>query len=196
MGVISSTLLSGGPERNVQGVRINQVAVMIKEPPGLKEAVYILLGPYRPGSPEYVVVHARAKGLLRSDPEAGATFTEAPIDEDVVKALDNAWGAMTFNARWPGETRIPSWGSTFYTFEFFGERGITQGWVSSPAPGTCAFALAEIGELLIRYADEPDAAKRLAIRADLLNRSHSLAARLGERATPQASKPAQTPGSR
>jgi hypothetical protein len=70
------------------------------------------------------------------------------------------------------------WGGVPYTFDYRGDNVYGQGDTISPEPGTCSAALVDLGELLMRFADEPDQKRREAIRAELLKRSRTLAERL------------------
>jgi hypothetical protein len=109
-------------------------------------------------------------------------FGSAPLDAEVAQALERSWGVMALAARWPerkcsvARVKLPG---TFYTFDYRGDNVFGQGDTVSPEAGTCSGALVELGELLVRFVDEPDGKKRGDIRTDLLRRSRALAERLG-----------------
>ena len=165
---------------------------MVKQDPRhTEEALYVLKTPPRPAPPEYRVVHVRAKESLAFKHAAvGADFWEAPIDAEAVHALERVWGTMPLGARWPNreEGFRKKWGGPAYTFDYRGDNEYGQGYVV-PSAGTCTSELVAIGELLIRYTDEPDATKRQPIRAELLRRSNVLAARLQASGEPLAGDP-------
>jgi hypothetical protein len=88
---------------------------------------------------------------------------------------------MALGARWPdrsGNFARMKWGGSCHVFDYRGDNIYGQGDTVSPSAGTCSAALVNLGELLIRYADERDEAKRRALREELLRQSRALAARL------------------
>jgi hypothetical protein len=186
--VVSATLLSRVPRITSENIATAEevLVVMVKiDPYAPEEAVYILKTPPRPTSPEYKVVHARAKASLLfkdiNDPSIGADFAEAAIDADTVLAIERAWGAMALRARWPDREHAIAqmkWGGVHYVFDYRGDNVYGQGGSVSPDRGTCTGALAEIGELLSRFADERDLQKQAVLRDALTAKSRSLAERL------------------
>ena len=110
-----------------------------------------------------------------------AEFTSAPLDAEVARVLERSWGVMARRAQWPDRQGTISRmrGGAQYTFDYSGDNVYGQGDTISPEPGTCAAALVDIGELLMWFADEPDAVKRGVIRAELLRQTQALAQRLG-----------------
>lgn len=185
----SATLLSKVPMTNAPEDE-ELLLVMAKENAGdNEEAIYILQTPPRPEPREYRAVYARAKEQLRFDGTAvGAEFKEAPIDPELARAIESAWGPMTLGARWPTRTenlqsmrlQTIGWGSPRYTFDYSGDMVYGQGTTMSPARGSCAALLIEIGELLIQFIDAPDLAARAAIRIRLMKLSQHLSARIAE----------------
>jgi len=186
--VVSATLLSRvPPPTSANLVTADELfMVMIKRNPyAPEEAVYILRTPARPTPTEYKVVHARAKESLLfkdvNDPSVGADFNEAPIDTATVLALERAWGAMALRARWPDREHSIArmkWGGTVYTFDYRGDNVYGQGDTVSPEHGACTGSLAELGDLLMRFADEPDANVRDIFRVKLLRQNQALVERL------------------
>ena len=186
--VVSATLLSRVPRVTGENILTAEqlLVVMIKQNPyAPEEAVYILRTPPRPTPPEYKVVHARAKASLLfqdiNDPSVGADFAEAAIDGETVLAIVSAWGTMAVRARWPDREHAIAqmkWGGVEYVFDYRGDNVYGQGATVSPDRGTCTGALAQIAELLSRFADERDSDKRADFRAMLVAKSRSLAERL------------------
>jgi len=157
--------------------------VMVKQNPyAPEEAVYILRTPPRPLPPEYQVVHARARQPIAfNEASVSADFSEAAIDPSAVHALERSWGVMAREARWPdreGEIARMKWGGVHFTFDYRGDNVYGQGDTVSPERGTCAASLVEIGDLLIRFVDEPDGQKRAALQLRLANESRALSERL------------------
>lgn len=183
----SATLLSKVPMTN--SLEDEQLLLVMAKEYIPDEAVYILQTPPRPEPREYRAVHARAKEQLRFDGTAvDAEFKEAPIDPELVRAIESAWGPMALGARWPTRTenlqsmrlQTIGWGSPRYTFDYSGDMVYGQGTTMSPARGSCAALLIEIGELLIQFIDAPDLAARAAIRIRLMKLSQHLSARIAE----------------
>jgi len=186
--VVSATLLSQVPRITSENIATADelLVVMVKQNPySPEEAVYILKTPPRPTPPSYKVVHARAKASLLSqdinDPRVGVDFAEAAIDAEAVQAIERAWGTMALRARWPDREHAIAqmkWGGVRYAFDYRGDNVYGQGATVSPDRGSCTGALAKIGELLGRFAEEPDAQKRAALRDALVAESRALSQRL------------------
>jgi len=152
-----------------------EVFMMLKEPElDPQEAVYLTFR-RGPAPRLHRIVHARARSNL-FDLVFETHFTEALVDQEFAEAVGRVWGEMTIRARWlPIETwRIPE---RRYTFETVGPPR-TQGLARDPAPGTCAGALVEIGELLAEYADTSDDGARQGLRRQIMDASKTLLERL------------------
>jgi len=154
--------------------------------PEPQEALYILAPPPRP-TPigQYRIVHARARSRVNQGGSAvEADFSEAFLDRDAVAALERVWTGMTATARWRTRdeilpTKVAVHGpSPQFAFDYWGSHVFSQGMTSSREDGSCSAALVSIGELLFRFADEPDEQERRALRGKLLGEIGKLSERL------------------
>lgn len=174
-------LKNGFPERE-------PLMIMVKERPGVpQEAAYILRSAPGPGPVTYEVVHVRAKQqIVVGGAQVGIDAATSNIDAQTVQALEQAWSLMAREARWPNQeeasratlTEVAAWDkANTYTFDYLGDAGYGQGMVTVPRPGTCAAALANLGDLLTHYP-HADEANRRRIATQLRQQSEALAKRI------------------
>jgi hypothetical protein len=162
--------------------------VMMKDKiPVPEEAVYVLApAPSPVPSTHFRVVHVRAKQRIPDDRSVEAELSEAFLDKLAVLALERVWSKMTGTARWQSREEVIRLDPAQYlanpvpefNFEYWGPHVFSQGETLLLDPTTCSAALASIGELLMRFADEPDASRRAALREELMRHIEQLARRL------------------
>jgi hypothetical protein len=183
---VASTLFSRVPSGEAGNEELLMVMVndSVPEP---QEAVYILAS--RPGTTpvgQYRVVHARARNrVAQGGPSAEADLSEAFLDQDAVAALERVWTGMTATARWRTRDEILPTKFTIhgpsrqFAFDYWGSHVFSQGMTSSREDGSCSAALVSIGEVLARFADEPDERGRHALRERLVSEIGRLSERIG-----------------
>ena len=142
--------------------------------PEPQEAVYILAPPPSPTPvAQYRVVHVRARSRV-AETAVEADFSNAFLDRDTVAALERVWTGMTAAARWrtrdevlPAKVAIHG-SSSHFTFEYWGNHVFSQGMTFARNKGTCSAALVSIGELLGRFADQPNEQARHALQEQIM----------------------------
>jgi hypothetical protein len=180
---IAATLFPRVPMGNTGDEELLMVMVddTVPEP---QEAVYILApAPSPTPVTQYRVVHVRARSRV-AETAVEADFSNAFLDRDAVAALERVWTGMTAAARWrtrdevlPAKLAIHGSSSQFI-FDYWGNHVFSQGMTFAPEDGSCSAILVSIGELLGRFADQPDEQARRAIRGQIMGEIGKLSDRL------------------